>query len=55
MLIIFLLGIFTLSDCQYFVEKFLSSISAKLLFKIIKYINKLIIDFYGQIEKKIYV
>ena len=35
-----LLGTFTLSDCQYFVEKFLSTISAEVLFKIIKYMNK---------------
>ena len=35
-----LLGTFTLSYCQYFVEKFLSSISGKILFKIIKYMNK---------------
>ena len=47
-----LLGTFTLSDCQYFVEKFLSTISAEVLFKIIKYMNK---HNYGQIEKKICV
>ena len=35
-----LLGTFTLSDCQYFVEKFLSTISVEVLFKIIKYMNK---------------
>ena len=35
-----LLGTFTLSDCQYFAESFLSSISAEVLFKIIKYMNK---------------
>ena len=35
-----LLGTFTLSDCQYFVENFVSSISAEVLFKIIKYMNK---------------
>ena len=35
-----LLGTFTLSDCQYFVERFLPSISAEVLFKIIKYMNK---------------
>ena len=35
-----LLGTFTLSDCQYFAETFLSSISAEVLFKIIKYMNK---------------
>ena len=35
-----LLGTFTLSDCQYFVEKFLSNISGEVLFKIITYMNK---------------
>ena len=35
-----LLGTFTLSNCQYFVENFVSSISAEVLFKIIKYMNK---------------
>ena len=31
---------FTLGDCQYFVEKFLSSITAEILFTIIEYMNK---------------
>ena len=35
-----LIGIFTLCDCQYFVEKFLSSITAEILFKVNKYMNK---------------
>ena len=34
-----LLGTFTLSDCQYFVETFLFSITAEVLFKVIKYMN----------------
>ena len=34
------LGTFTLSDCQYFVKAFLPSISAEVLFKIIKHMNK---------------
>ena len=35
-----LLGSFTLSDCQYFCENFLSSSNSKLLYEIIKYMNK---------------
>ena len=35
-----LLSTFTLGDCQYFVAKFLSSISAEVLFKVNKYMNK---------------
>ena len=35
-----LLRAFTLSDCQYFVETLLFSITAEVLFKAIKYINK---------------
>ena len=34
-----LLGTFTLSDCQYFVETFLFSITAEVLCKVIKYMN----------------
>ena len=34
-----LLGTFTLSDCQYFVETFLFSITTEVLFKVIKYMN----------------
>ena len=36
-----LIGTFTLCDCQYFVEKFLSSITAEILFIVIKYISKI--------------
>ena len=35
-----LIRTFTLCDCQYFAEKFLSSITAEILFKVIKYMNK---------------
>ena len=35
-----LMGTFTLGDCQYFVAKFLSSITPEILFKVIKYMNK---------------
>ena len=35
-----LIGTFTLGDCQYFVETFLSSITAEILFKITEYMNK---------------
>ena len=35
-----LMGAFTLGDCQYFVAKFLSSITPEILFKVIKYMNK---------------
>ena len=35
-----LIGTFTLCDCQYFVEKLLSSITAEILSKVIKYLNK---------------
>ena len=35
-----LLGVFTLSDCQYFIEKFLSSFKPKILFELIKYMNE---------------
>ena len=35
-----LIGTFTLCDCQYFVETFLSSITSEILFKAIKYMNK---------------
>ena len=34
-----LIGTCTLCDCQYFVEKFLSS-NAEILFEVIKYMNK---------------
>ena len=35
-----LIGTFTVCDCQYFAEKFLSSITAEILFKVNKYMNK---------------
>ena len=35
-----LLGPFTLGDCQYFTEKFLSSINARVFYEIFKYIKK---------------
>ena len=35
-----LMGVFTLSDCQYFTEKFLSSFKPKMLFELIKYMNE---------------
>ena len=35
-----LIGTFTLCDCQYFVEKLLSSITAEILSKVIKYLNR---------------
>ena len=35
-----LLGTFTLGDCRYFTEIFLSSISARVLYETIKYMNK---------------
>ena len=35
-----LMGTFTLGDCQYFVSKFLSSVTPEILFKVIKYMNE---------------
>ena len=35
-----LLGNFTLGDCQYFVEKVLSSLDPRVLYEIFKYMNK---------------
>ena len=35
-----LLGNFTLGDCQYFVEKVLSSLDPRVLYEIFKYVNK---------------
>ena len=35
-----LIGTFTLCDCQYFEEAFLSSITSEILFKAIKYMNE---------------
>ena len=35
-----LLDPFTLGDCQYFTEKFLSSINARVFYEIFKYIKK---------------
>ena len=35
-----LIGTFTLCDCQYFIEAFLSIITSEILFKAIKYMNK---------------
>lgn len=50
-----LLGTFTLGDCQYFIENFLSSMSGVVLYEIIKFTKKGGIDFYGQIVKKEFV
>ena len=50
-----LLGTFTLGDCQYFIENFLSSMSGVVLYEIIRFTKKGGIDFYGQIVKKEFV
>ena len=40
LIILFLLGKFTLTDCSYFSEKFLSSVNPEQLYKIIKTMNE---------------